>query len=107
MGHEAVPDFRELHARAASLLTQLRIAFSNALGVRLFTPSACSLLAGIDHDLAKLIKYERIPKSFLNTSLTQIWKKKGSALDLNNMRFIHMRHWHSKLMEALITEKNE
>ena len=55
--------------------------------------------------MAKLIKTESIPKSFLNTSLTQIWKKKGSALDLNNMRFIHMRHWHSKLIEALVTEK--
>ena len=47
--------------------------------------------------MAKLIKTESIPKSFLNTSLTQIWKKKGSALDLNN--------WHSKLIESLVTEK--
>ena len=55
--------------------------------------------------MAKLIRTEKIPKCFLDTSLTQIWKKKGSALSLNNMRFIHMRHWHSKLLDALITEK--
>ena len=55
--------------------------------------------------MAKLIRTEKIPKCFLDTSLTQIWKKKGLALSLNNMRFIHMRHWHSKLLDALITEK--
>ena len=55
--------------------------------------------------MAKLIRTEKIPKCFLDTSLTQIWKKKGSALSLNNMRFIHMRHWYSKLLDALITEK--
>ena len=54
--------------------------------------------------MKKLIEYEGVPSCFLKTSLTQIWKKKGSALDLNNMRFIHMRQWRSKLLEALVTE---
>ena len=55
--------------------------------------------------MEKLIKLEQIPFRYGNTSLVQIWKKKGSALDLNNMRFIHMRHWRCKLLEALITEE--
>merc|ERR1712155_254720 len=42
---------------------------------------------------------------FRDTSLIQIWKKKGSALDLKNMRFIHMRMWQSRLFTSLITEK--
>ena len=32
-------------------------------------------------------------------------EKKGSALDLNNKRFIHLRCWRSKLIEALVTQK--
>ena len=55
--------------------------------------------------MKKLIKCENIPTDFALTTLIQIWKRKGSALDLNNMRFIHLRHWHCKLLEALITEK--
>ena len=31
--------------------------------------------------MKKLIEYEGVPSCFLKTSLTQIWKKKGSALD--------------------------
>ena len=55
--------------------------------------------------MSKMVKTENIPKCYLNTSLFQIWKGKGSALDLNMMRFIHMRSWRSKLIEALVTEK--
>ena len=55
--------------------------------------------------MKKLIQCENIPTDFALTTLIQIWKRKGSALDLNNMRFIHLRHWHCKLLEALITEK--
>ena len=54
--------------------------------------------------MKKLIELEGVPSSFLKTSLTQIWKKKGSALELNNMRLFHMRQLRSKLLEALITE---
>ena len=35
--------------------------------------------------MKKLIKSEQVPASFLDTYLTQLWKGKGSALDLNNM----------------------
>ena len=54
--------------------------------------------------MKRLIKEEKVPYSFKETSLTQIWKGKGSPLDLNQMRFIHMRGWRSKLLEALVTE---
>ena len=54
--------------------------------------------------MKRLVKSEDVPRIFLNTTLTQIWKGKGSALDLNNMRFIHMRFWRSRLLEALVTE---
>ena len=47
--------------------------------------------------MKKLIKSEQVPTAFLDTYLTQLWKGKGSALDLNNMRFIHMRFWRSRL----------
>ena len=55
--------------------------------------------------MKRLIEKEEVPKAYDLTSLTQIWKKKGSALSLNNMRFIHMKCWRAKLLEALITEK--
>ena len=55
--------------------------------------------------MKRFIEKEEIPKAYDLTSLTQIWKKKGSALSLNNMRFIHMKCWRAKLLEALITEK--
>ena len=41
--------------------------------------------------MKRLIEKEDVPKAYDLTSLTQIWKKKGSALSLNNIRFIHMK----------------
>ena len=70
----------------------------------LFTKAGDSYKQALFEYMKKLIEYEGVPSCFLKTSLTQIWKKKGSALDLNNMRFIHMRQWRSKLLEALVTE---
>ena len=55
--------------------------------------------------MSKLIKTEQLPKLFARTSLSQIWKKKGSPLDLNNMRFIHMKQWRPRLLENLVTEQ--
>ena len=55
--------------------------------------------------MKKIIELENIPSKFWLTELIQIWKKKGSPLDLNNFRFIHMRSWHCKLLEGIITEK--
>ena len=57
----------------------------------LFTKAGDSYKQAFFEYMKKLIEYEGVPSCFLKTSLTQIWKKKGSALDLNNMRFIHMR----------------
>ena len=55
--------------------------------------------------MSKLIKTEQLPKLFARTSLSQLWKKKGSPLDLNNMRFIHMKNWRPRLLENLVTEQ--
>ena len=54
--------------------------------------------------MQKLIELEEVPSSFKHSTLIQIWKGKGSSLDLNMMRFIHMRSWRPKLLEALVTE---
>ena len=55
--------------------------------------------------MAKIIDTEQIPDVFKDTSLTPVWKRKGSALQLQNMRFIHMRIWQSRLLAALVTDK--
>ena len=69
----------------------------------LFTKAGNKYKNAIFQYMKKLIKTEQVPGCFKETSLTQIWKKKGSALDLNNMRFIHMREWRSKLLESIVT----
>ena len=55
--------------------------------------------------MKRLIQREEVPKAYDFTTLSQIWKKKGSPLSLDNMRFVHMKCWRAKLLEALITEK--
>ena len=55
--------------------------------------------------MKRFVQKEEVPKAYNHTSLTQLWKKKGSALSLNNMRFIQMKCWGAKLLEALIIEK--
>ena len=55
--------------------------------------------------MSKIINTECIPSEFSKTVLIPIWKKKGSALDLNMMRYVHMKSWQAKLCEALVTEK--
>merc|ERR1711973_301842 len=54
--------------------------------------------------MSKIIDKEEIPWEFSKTVLIPIWKKKGSALDLNMMRYVHMKSWQAKLCEALVTE---
>ena len=39
--------------------------------------------------MKKIIKNETTPLTISLTTLISIWKKKGSALDLNMMRYIH------------------
>ena len=55
--------------------------------------------------MKRLIQREEVPRAYDFTTLSQIWKKKGSPLSLDNMRFVHMKCWRAKLLEALITEK--
>ena len=72
---------------------------------KLFNKAGESYKWAIFDIMEKIVKTEQIPEIFRDTSLIQIWKKKGSALDLKNMRFIHMRMWQSRLFTSLITEK--
>ena len=48
----------------------------------------------------KLIETEEFPKSFNLTILVQL-PKQGSQLDLDNLRFIHLKEWLPRLSEAL------
>ena len=68
----------------------------------LFTKAGNKYKEAIFRFMKKIISTEQIPVCYKNTSLTPIWKRKGSALDLNNMRFIHIKHWRSKMIEALV-----
>ena len=72
---------------------------------RLFNQVGDDYKKAIFEYMKKVIKEEEIPQKYKATTLTQIWKGKGSPLSLNNIGFIHMRGWKPKLLEALITEK--
>ena len=54
--------------------------------------------------MRRIFKQEEIPIMFQITWLIAIWKRKGSALDLNMMRYIHTKLWDAKLCEALVTK---
>ena len=54
--------------------------------------------------MRRIFRDEILPFSFSRTRLLGIWKRKGSALDLNMMRFVHLKDWEAKLCEALVTE---
>ena len=73
----------------------------------LFNKAGTMYKAAIFMLMKRLIEKEEVPKAYDLTSLTPIWKKKGSALSLNNMPLTHMKCWRAKMLEALITEKNE
>ena len=47
--------------------------------------------------MRRLIKHELLPYSFSTTWLLGIWIKKGSAPDLNMMRYVHIKEWEVKL----------
>ena len=70
----------------------------------LLTKAGDSYKTAIFQLLKKIVAEEEIPKSYLDTSLSMIWKKKGSPLDLNNMRFIHCKGYRPKVLEALVVE---
>ena len=81
-----------------------KIKDKNKKMYELYNKSGDGYKAATFEYMKRLIRTEQVPTSFLETYLTQLWKGKGSALDLNNMRFIHMRFWRSRLLEALVTE---
>ena len=82
-----------------------KIKSKNKNMYKLFNKAGIAYKVAIFEFMKKVIKSEIVPQSYKFTTLTQIWKGKGSPLSLNNMRFIHMRGWKSKLLEALVTEK--
>ena len=82
-----------------------RIKDKNKNLFKLFNKSGATYKAAVFTLMKRFIEKEEVPKAYDHTSLTQIWKKKGSTLSLNNMRFIHMKCWRAKLLEALVTEK--
>ena len=82
-----------------------KIKSKNKNMYKLFNKAGIAYKVAIFEFMKKIIKSEIVPQSYKFTTLTQIWKGKGSPLSLNNMRFIHMRGWKSKLLEALVTEK--
>ena len=48
-----------------------------------------------------MLKEETFPDSFCETTLHQLWKRKGSRQDLGNHRYIHMKQYLPRLCEAL------
>ena len=49
----------------------------------------------------RMLKEESFPDSFFETTLQQLWKKKGSRQDLGSYRYLHVKRWAPKLVEAL------
>ena len=49
----------------------------------------------------RMFDEETFPRDFSLTTLHQVWKRKGSRADLNNHRYIHMKEWLPRLVEAL------
>ena len=94
-------DLWELDRNTYKIVTD-KIKTKNKNVFNLFNRAGPAYKDAIFWLMAKLIQKEEVPREYIKTSLFQIWKKKGSALDLNNMRFVHLRCWRSKLMEALV-----
>ena len=53
----------------------------------------------------RLIKEEQIPSRFFETKLHQLWKRKFHKEDLSNHRFIHIKDWLPKCVEALVVNR--
>ena len=52
-----------------------------------------------------MIEQEKFPVNFEKTILQQIYKGKGSKIELENSRFIHDKDWLPKTCDALIVNK--
>ena len=50
----------------------------------------------------RMIENEEFPTSFDSTCLSQIYKGKGSKLNLSNSRFIHLKEWLPRTCDALV-----
>ena len=62
------------------------------------------------HILNRIYKEENIPENFYVSTLTKIFKNKGSRDNLKDHHFIHNRFWYCKLLEkclVLMIEKEE
>ena len=70
---------------------------------RLATKAAEAYTDAMYDFFVKIVEKEEIPKSFAETSLTQLHKK-GPTSDLGNWRFIHMKGSTPRLFEASLTE---
>ena len=64
---------------------------------KLFNNAGSKYRKAIYHYMNRIIRDEETPTAFALTWLIAIWKKKGSALDLNQMRYIHTKLWDAKL----------
>ena len=53
----------------------------------------------------RMIDQETFPERFEETVLQQLYKGKGSRLELGNSRFIHLKEWLPRTCDALIVEK--
>jgi hypothetical protein len=53
----------------------------------------------------RMIAEETFPSRFFDTTLCQLWKRKGSVYDLNNHRYIHLKDWMPKLCEAIAVDQ--
>ena len=49
----------------------------------------------------RILSTEIIPKRFYNSQLVQLYKGKGSAQELSNSRFLHLKDWLPRVCESL------
>lgn len=68
-----------------------------------FLVKAGDLFKGAVFNLCKrILDDEDIPERFFLTLLIQLYKGKGSAQDLGNSRFLHMKDWLPRVCEAMV-----
>ena len=70
---------------------------------RLVTRSSEEYTDALYEYFVKLVESEKVPRSFSDTTLTQLHKK-GNPSSLGNWRFIHMKSPIPRLFEACVTE---
>ena len=51
-----------------------------------------------------MIRDECFPTRFEQTTLYNLWKRKGNREDLNNHRYIHLKDWLPRLVESLTAD---